>query len=184
MAYFSAGVEYALHCLLWIARPTQARASSRDLAELQGVPVAYMAKIFPKLEKAGILQASEGIRGGYALARPAKRISVLDVADAIDGEKQLFDCQEVRARCALFEGDAPRWASNGVCEIHAVMLRAEKLMRNELAATTLADLVNGVAKKEPARFAQHVIDWFDARSDARDQARQEGVTNRRGKPRA
>jgi DNA-binding IscR family transcriptional regulator len=64
MAHFGAGVEYALHCLLWIARPLQVRPSSRDLAELQGVPVPYMAKLFPRLEKAGIVHAAEGIRGG------------------------------------------------------------------------------------------------------------------------
>ena len=34
-----------------------------------------MAKIFPKLEKAGLVIAQEGVRGGYLLARSAYEIS-------------------------------------------------------------------------------------------------------------
>lgn len=181
MAHFGTGVEYALHCLLWMAKPLQVRASSRDLSELQGVPAPYMAKLFPKLEKAGIVLATEGIRGGYVLAKPANRITVLDVVDAVEGEKPLFDCQEIRSRCALFESAPPAWATKGVCGIHAVMLRAEKQMRAELAATTLEDLADGVAQKEPARFGHSVVEWFDARAEARDHARLDGVKNRGGK---
>ena len=73
MAHLGTSVEYAMHCLLWLAGPLAEPASSRDLAELQGISPSFLAKIFPKLEKAGIVAASEGIRGGYRLARPADR---------------------------------------------------------------------------------------------------------------
>src|SRR5262249_23506640 len=129
MALFGSSVEYGLHCLLWLVGPISEPASSRDLADLQGVSQSFMAKIMPKLEKAGIVDASEGIRGGYRLARPASEISFLDVVDAIEGEKPIFDCQDIRGRCAVFDGKAPSWATEGVCAIHAVMLRAEKMMR-------------------------------------------------------
>ena len=66
-------------------------------------------KIFPKLEKAGIVETTGGIRGGYQMARPAEQISVLYVGDAVDGSKPMFDCQEIRARCAPFDGNPPEW---------------------------------------------------------------------------
>ena len=113
MAHIGTGVEYALHCLLWLVPPLEQRPSSRDLAELQGVPAAFMAKIFPKLEKAGIVESTGGIRGGYQLARAPEDISVLDVVDAVEGQKALFDCQEIRGRCALFDGAPPRWPTAG-----------------------------------------------------------------------
>ena len=93
MAHLGSSVEYGLHCLLWLVDPMAGPASSRDLAELQGVSPSFIAKIFPRLEKAGIVEASEGVRGGYRLARPANEITVLDVVDAIEGKKPLFDCQ-------------------------------------------------------------------------------------------
>src|SRR5688572_17286531 len=96
MAFMTSAVEYGLHCLLWLVDQRGDPASSCDLAELQGVPPALLGKIFPKLQKAGIVEAVGGIAGGYRLARDADAISVLDVVDAIEGEKSLFHCQEVR----------------------------------------------------------------------------------------
>lgn len=171
MAHLGSSVEYALHCLLWLADPASGQPSSRDLAELQGLSPSFLAKIFPKLEKAGIVTAAAGLRGGYRLARAASEISVLDVVDAVEGAKPLFDCQEVRGRCAVFGDKPPAWATSGVCGIHAVMLRAEQGMRRELASTSLADLAAGFGKKMPASFPAEVQVWFEGRVGKRIEAR-------------
>lgn len=171
MAHLTSSVEYALHCLLWLVAPAAGAPSSRDLAELQGVSPAFLAKIFPKLEKAGIVHAASGLRGGYRLARPAAEISVLDVVDAIEGHKPLFECQEIRGRCAVFGTLAPQWATSGVCGIHAVMLRAEQAMRRELERSTLAALAAGVAAKSPKGFPAEVRLWFDGRVGQRIDAK-------------
>ena len=42
--------------------------SGRDLALFQGISPTFVAKILAKLEKAGIVRAAEGLRGGYLLA--------------------------------------------------------------------------------------------------------------------
>lgn len=146
---------------------------------MQGVPAAFVAKIFPKLEKAGIVEASGGIRGGYRLARAPENISVLDVVDAVEGRKPLFDCQEIRERCALFGTTPPQWAIGGVCGIHSVMLRAEDVLRAELAKTSLADLTAGVADKGmPSGFVHQVQTWFADRQTEREDARIVGMRSR------
>lgn len=170
MTQIGNATEYALHCLLWLAAARGDKPSSRDLAALQGVPPAYLAKIFPKLEKAGLVKASEGIRGGYQLARPADEITVLAVVDAVEGQKPIFECQGIRERCALFDGAAPAWAIAGTCGIHAVMIRAERAMRMELARSTLTDLALGAAKRMPASFPDDVQGWFADRKASRTQA--------------
>jgi Rrf2 family protein len=168
MAHITAGVEYGLHCLLYLVGPAgdpdAPPASARDLAELQGVPVDYLAKIFTRLQKAGIVAAVEGVSGGFRLARAPAAIRVLDVVTAIDGDKSLFDCREIRGRCAMFDGDAPAWATHGVCGIHAVMLEAEARMREALAARSLADIAARVAAKAPADFEPAVAEWLAGRS--------------------
>lgn len=170
MAHLTSSVEYGIHCLLWLVHAGETRPSSRDLAELQGVSPSFVAKIFPKLEKAGIVTANEGVRGGYRLARPPEAITVLDIVDAIEGDKPLFDCQEIRGRCAVFGGQAPRWATDGACAIHAVMLRAEKSMRDALAEESLASLSSTVDRKAPGGFGQCVQDWLNDRGEARRSA--------------
>jgi Rrf2 family protein len=175
MAHLGSSVEYGVHCLLWLVSPQAASVSSRDLAELQGISPSFVAKIFQKLEKAGIVSASEGIRGGYRLARAADKVTVLDVIDAVEGPKPIFECQEIRGRCAVFGGEAPSWAIGGTCAVHAVMLRAEKSMRAELAKTTLADLSETVNRKVPGHFAEAVQGWLGDRVLAKSEARAEAV---------
>jgi Rrf2 family protein len=171
VSLYGAAVEYALHCLLWLAPSRDTPASSRDLAELTGVSAALVAKLMPKLEKAGLLESQGGIAGGYRLARAADQITVLDIVDAVDGGKRLFDCKEVRLKCPLFGEDPPTWASQGLCTIHAVMLRAEKSMRREMAQTNLLDLANAVGVKAPDAFSAEVGRWLDDRVVAREHAR-------------
>ncbi len=166
MSHISVGVEYGLHCLLHLSGPPTGVwiASVRDLADLQGVSVDYVAKLFTKLHKAGLTVATEGKKGGFRLARPPAEISVLDVVSAIDGVKPLFECREVRVRCAVFDGQAPRWAAKGVCSIHSVMLEAEERMRETLAAQTLADLAARTGAKAPRSYGTSVVKWMQART--------------------
>jgi Rrf2 family protein len=162
LPHYGARVEYALHTLLNLdLAPPETAPSARELAEFQKLPVPFMQKLLTQLEKSGLVVGAEGVRGGWRLSRAPKEISVLEVVDAAQGRDPLFDCREIRARCALWADDAPpRGARSGVCEIHAVMLAAERAMRAELATQTIADIAARVNAKSP-RFAEaDVPAWF------------------------
>ncbi len=163
MPHISRGVEYALHCLLHLTDSADPHApSAHELAEFQGVPYAFVAKLFTRLEKAGLVRSAMGARGGFVLARPAAEISVLDVVNAVDGRKPLFRCTEVRRNCVLFAEGAPPEAVNGVCAIHQAMLDADKAMRAALAGRTLHDIGTTVTKKIPIKHLQASQEWFDS----------------------
>ncbi|TBN37961.1 Rrf2 family transcriptional regulator [Pseudomonas sp. BGI-2] len=167
MSLYSAGVEYGIHCLLFLVGDygDSREASVRDLAELQGVPLDYLAKIFTKLAKAKLVVATEGVRGGFKLARPADEISVLDIVNAIDGQKLIFDCRDIRERCALFDGSPPTWAVEGHCSVHAVMMTAQQRMEDALAQQTILDLARRVGRKAPADFGAQVDTWMNDRRE-------------------
>jgi Rrf2 family protein len=167
MAHITTSVEYAIHGLLWLVDSAEKALSSREIAELQGISPSFLAKIFPKLEKSGIVAAREGVRGGYQLARPADEISFLDIVDAIEGEKPLFDCQEIRGRCALFSGQAPSWATSGTCAVHAAMLQVEKAMRQALADQTLGAVAQRFSRSAPKEFQVDVQTWVNERMSER-----------------
>jgi Rrf2 family protein len=160
MAHFGKDVEYAIHTLLWLANPANGKPSSRELASFQGLPSAFIAKLLDKLNKAGLVAATEGVKGGYQLRRSANTITVLEIVDAIQGPKPLFRCDNIRGACALFSEEPPTWAMRGVCSVHAVLIRAEHTMRAELARTTVADLENALANKSPKSFPHEVAQWF------------------------
>lgn len=167
MSLYSAGVEYGIHCLIFLVGDggESREASVRDLAELQGVPLDYLAKIFTKLAKAKLVAATEGVRGGFRLARPGDEISILDIVNAIDGRKLIFDCREIRGRCALFEGTVPDWAVDGPCSVHAAMMTAQNRMEEALAQQTVLDLARKVGRKAPAGFSGKVDGWINERRE-------------------
>jgi Rrf2 family protein len=166
---YGARVEYALHTLLNLSfAPPATAPSARDLADFQKLPVAFMRKLLTQLEKSGLVVAAEGVRGGWRLGRAPADITVLDVVDAAHGRDVLFECREIRARCALWADDAPpRAARSGVCEIHAVMLAAERAMRAELASHTLADVAARVGAKSPRFVETEVSGWLAGRYSGR-----------------
>jgi Rrf2 family protein len=172
MSLYSAGVEYGIHCLIFLVGNSgdTREASVRDLAELQGVPLDYLAKIFTKLAKAKLVVATEGVRGGFKLARPADEISLLDIVNAIDGHKTIFDCREIRGRCALFQGEAPDWALDGHCSVHAAMMTAQKRMEDALAQQTILDIARKVGRKAPAEFNLQVDNWMNERREKKGTA--------------
>lgn len=159
-ALYGAGAEYALHSLLILAS-RQEPISVRDLAKYQQLPERFLAKIFSRLKAAHIVRGTEGVAGGFTLARPAQEIPVLQVLEAVDPERTLFACAEIRRNCALYEERPPQWAISGPCRIHAFMQEAEQKLKEALASKTIADLVCELGCKVPKRFSEKTAQWFD-----------------------
>jgi Rrf2 family protein len=149
MSHVSVGVEYALHSLLFlITVDRQGRqATTKELAEFQDISADFIAKIFTRLQKARLVFSSEGVKGGFRLAKPADEITVWDVVAAVDGDKPIFDCRNIRSKCLMFKGKPPAWATGEVCSIHAIMLEAEATMRKTLKSRSLADISRAVEGK-------------------------------------
>ncbi len=165
-ALYGAGAEYALHSLLILASRTEP-VSVRDLARYQQLPERFLAKVFARLKAAQIVVGTEGISGGFALAKPADQIPVLQVLEAVDPERALFACAEIRENCALFDERPPEWAIKGPCRIHAFMAEAERKLKEVLASKTIADLQCELQCKTPKTFANETTQWFQAQRRAR-----------------
>jgi Rrf2 family protein len=165
MPLYGARAEYALHTLLNLClAPEDTSPSATELADFQKLPLAFVRKLLTQLERSGLVVGSDGVRGGWRLARPADELTVLEIVEAAEGKDVLFRCRAIRARCALWPDDAPpRAARSGVCEIHATMLAAENAMLAELSSQTLADIADRVRQKSPRFVATDVPAWFSGR---------------------
>ena len=128
---------YAIEGLLVLAKkPLGTAMLLRDIAASRGVPKSFLAKIFQKLTRSGIVSSSRGAIRGYALARRPKEIKVKEIFVAIEGP-DLFD------RC-LFWSD--RCADSNPCPMHFRWKRVKQLVIGELMdRTTLADLAKRTA---------------------------------------
>ncbi len=82
----STRVEYGMLALADIALYAEngASVSAPDIAERQNISQKYLEQILTHLKQAGLIQARKGLRGGYALARPADSIRLSEVLNALD----------------------------------------------------------------------------------------------------
>ncbi|MCW3062609.1 MAG: Rrf2 family transcriptional regulator [Capsulimonas sp.] len=158
---FGVGVEYALHCLLYLIDPPAGRhLGVAELAEYQGISPSYLAKIFVRLKKADLVRSAPGVKGGYELAKPAGQITFLEVVEAVEGPVQLFQCRNIIGNCILDAGK-PKGPPTTVCAIHAVMMEAEEQVRRHLRAQTLGDIHEGLQTLLPATRRAATRRWFE-----------------------
>lgn len=151
----SEGVEWTLHCCLtlgWLGSDDP--VSTARLAATFELPQAYLNKRLQALVHAGVLTSAPGVRGGFRLARPPEKITVMEVVAAVEGRESAFHCTEIRRRGA--GADRPPEDFSRQCVITTTMRRAEMAWRRELAAQTLADLM----AMAPGAAADRTLHWF------------------------
>jgi Rrf2 family transcriptional regulator, cysteine metabolism repressor len=78
--------RYGVVALAELARAGDRPVPIAQVAERRGIPVQFLEQLFSTLRRDGLLQSQRGVKGGYTLARPADRITVLEVVQALDGK--------------------------------------------------------------------------------------------------
>jgi len=82
----SEAAAIGIHAVVALASHKEERISGHDLAAAMKASEAHLAKVMPKLVKAGLIKSERGPSGGFSLATDAERISLLDVYEAIEGK--------------------------------------------------------------------------------------------------
>jgi Rrf2 family iron-sulfur cluster assembly transcriptional regulator len=126
--------DHAVRAMVWLAeRPPGDRRKAAEIAEAVEIPRAFAARVLARLNGAGLLDGRAGYLGGYALARPAAAISLLDVIEAIEGP--------LRARSCLLR-DAPCGTGDD-CPMHTAWRTSQDALRDVLAATAIVPADTG-----------------------------------------
>ena len=76
--------EYAVGLLAALAK-SQTKQTMKQMTEQANVSPKYAETILQELRKAGVVRSTRGRRGGFVLARPASKITVLEIIEAVDG---------------------------------------------------------------------------------------------------
>lgn len=108
---YSPTCQYALRALIYLAAhegtgPAQGNVIARE----ETIPKQFLAKILHTLRNKGLVSTTKGPGGGYQLSRSAKKITINNVVEAIDGKVNLNDmcvlgldkCSDEES-CALHE---------------------------------------------------------------------------------
>ena len=133
----SAKTEYAGLAMLQLAEDyaTGEPVQIRRIAEKHGIPSGFLVQILLQLKSANLVASTRGAAGGYRLTRPPGEITLGDVVEVMEGD------------------DRPDSSAGKVTPLTRALLELRQeldgLLRERLAATTLADLVELAAGREP-----------------------------------
>jgi len=82
----SRSTGYAMLAACYIAqRHKQGIILSQDISKKYNIPLEYLLKILQQLVKANLLRSKRGPRGGFSLGKPANKITLLEIIEAVDG---------------------------------------------------------------------------------------------------
>jgi Rrf2 family protein len=109
--------------------------SAKVISDLLNIPKPTLALIFNNLVRAGILESKEGINGGVRFAKSESKITLLDILNAIESTKPLFQTSfEMKA-----QAKRPAALKSRVVQ---TLSEAEDALKNELHKTTLKDILD------------------------------------------
>ena len=82
----SRSTGYALLAVAYIAKHKEKPIIlSQTISKEYNIPLEYLLKILQQLVRANVLRSKRGPRGGFSLSKPAKKISMLEIIEAVDG---------------------------------------------------------------------------------------------------
>jgi len=108
-----------------------------DLCAHSDLPRHFVAKIFQDLVRHGLLTSAKGRGGGFALARPASKITLLEIVAVVDGIEQLDQCVVGMAKC---DDKQP-------CPQHDEWKALRSTLHDYLSKTTLANMADALQRK-------------------------------------
>ena len=126
----SEAANLGLHALAVIAAGPEPIARTREIAARLDASAAHLAKVMVALDRAGLVVGTRGPTGGYRLARPASRITLKDIYEAIEGPMQARECLFGEPVCKA-----------GGCTLSGYFGKLNRDVMRTLERTRLTDLV-------------------------------------------
>ena len=140
---FSTRAEYGVRVMVELARHgadgDRECVSLSEIADGDGLPLAYLEHLAARLRKAGLVESRRGARGGYLLARPAEEISMAEVVEALEGSIAPIECISEGADGHLI--CTRETETDHVCPTKLLWTRVRGSVVRTLEETRLSDLV-------------------------------------------
>lgn len=143
--------EYGLRILIRIASCLdEGGMSIPQLSEAEGLSSHYVAKLTRILRMEGFINSTPGYKGGYVLAKSAKKININKLLKALGGA--LFD----KEFCGLHAGTLKLCTHSVDCSTRSLWQMIQFNIDQLLDKVTLHDLVN--SEKESGKILKQILE--------------------------
>ena len=132
----STRVHYGLRAMTELARTYDqgGLTSIAEIARSEDLPLAYLEQLVGELRRAGLVEGTRGVHGGYRLANPPDAITVGSVYRVLEGEIAPVQCNAED----YMPGECSRELQ---CMSRSIWDRVQRAILNVLDSTTLRDML-------------------------------------------
>jgi Rrf2 family iron-sulfur cluster assembly transcriptional regulator len=142
---YSRSAEYAIRAFVHLAQVPQGKyAMVKNIAEQEGIPAHFLAKILQQLARKGLLRSSKGPTGGFALKMDPAEVRLLDIVESLDGLAPYQQCAMGLSEC---NDEMP-------CSMHDSWVGLRSRIMDYLGRNSIADLAKTLELKKKALAVQ------------------------------
>ncbi|HEY9123237.1 MAG TPA: Rrf2 family transcriptional regulator [Bacteroidales bacterium] len=101
--------KYAIRACIYLAlnADEEKKIGIKKISDDLKIPMPFLGKILQSLAKSKVLLSTKGPNGGFCLAKPANKISLMEIVDAIDGDESFTSCVIGVTSCSTSEAHCP-----------------------------------------------------------------------------
>jgi len=125
----SDGLCIGLHAMVYLAKVYPQAKTIKELAEKVSASPAHLAKVFQQLQKAELVKATRGPKGGYALSKSPKEVTLLEVFEVLQHPIKEHFCLYPEPVC-----------KGNKCILGDMIVEVTRLVKTYLAKTTLEEV--------------------------------------------
>jgi Rrf2 family protein len=116
--------------------------SLAEIGRREAMPLAYLEQLVAPLRRAGMVEGTRGLHGGYRLARSPQDVTVLEIVELMEGPVAPVEC--------LAENYQPGSCSREPeCLSRPLWGRLQQAVEQVLGGTTLSDMMREPSLVEP-----------------------------------
>lgn len=110
MFRISKRLDYGLQVMIALTNSNANQPQpSAQLSEQLGIPLPFLHQIAHTLMQSGLIKASPGPRGGLRLGQPAENITVLKIAEVLEGQICVTPCLDCNDNCSNQDTCSPQY---------------------------------------------------------------------------
>lgn len=113
--------------------------SAREVSDVFGLPFEITAKTLQRMKDLGLIQSTQGARGGYVLQRPLEQITLAEFLEMMEGPQSVVACAS-HTPVEVPESNACGCEYHGKCEIKGLMSSLNTKVKTFLGGIRLTDL--------------------------------------------
>jgi Rrf2 family protein len=131
---FSTKSTYGLRAIIRLAKNwDNGNLSLATIATEENISLGYLEKLFSKLKQKDLVRADKGTTGGYSLIKKPTDISVLEIINALEGQRDTFHCTAEKGKVYC--------SAKCDCDANIYLVKIQNELTKTLQKIKLSELV-------------------------------------------